>query len=359
MSFVRNFHRMTTTALALGTVFFAQTAWAGDAIRVGFGTSWPTFTILQLAEAQDKLDGITIEVTVLDSPLTGYQMMAAGQLDVVYGTLDYVPIAAANDLPFALVSVLDISYGADQIVLAPGLTPADLKGRTVAATEGFMGELFMTQYLARHGLTAQDVTWQNISPDQITGPMVSGDIAAAYVYEPWTSALEQALPGVQRVLSSDDVAILAAGTLQDAAFMSRTFLASRPADAAALLKAHFDGVVARAADPVAGNAMIATTLGWPEADVTAVIGANGKYADGGVYVVDFDEAARQCGVLAGAGPFGQTNGSILTAATANEAGWISRGTLKTALPTLAHWIDCTPLKTLVDAGYRSSVSFEK
>lgn len=189
-----------------------------------------------------------------------------------------------------------------------------------------MGELFMSQNLARNGLAAQDVTWQNISPDQIAGPMLSGDIAAAYVYEPCTTGLEQALPGVQRVLASDDKEILAAGTLQDAAYMSRAFLAERPADAAALLKAHFEGVVARAADPIAGNAMIAEAIGWPEGDVNAVIVDNGKFPAGGLYVVDFDETARQCGVLEGDDPLGQANRSILIATAADEANWIAPGT---------------------------------
>lgn len=89
----------------------AQLVWEVAPIGVGFGTSWPTFAILQLAEAKGKLDGIAIEVTILDSPLTGYQMMAAGQLDVVDCTLDYAPIAATSNLPFALAGCWTFHMG--------------------------------------------------------------------------------------------------------------------------------------------------------------------------------------------------------------------------------------------------------
>lgn len=332
-------------------------ALATSPARVGFGTTWPTFSHLQIAQAEGLLGDLPIEISVLEDPLRGYQMLAAGQLDVMFGTMDYTPIAASQNLPFKLIAGLDISFGADKIVLAPGLTAQDLKGKKVGATTGFVGELFMTEYLVRNGLTPADVEWVNISPDQLVGPMVSGDLAAAYIYDPWTAELEKALPGTQVVLVSDDPALLASGILQDSLYMSDTFLADRPADADTLLKGYFDAVALRGKEPDKGNAQLAEFTKWPAADIAAIIGADGKASRGGMYVIDFDESARQCGVLDGPGPLGQANGALITALQELEAGWIRRGTLTAKSDALPQMLDCSPQKRLVAAGYRSSVPY--
>lgn len=336
----------------------SRTALAQTPIRVGFGTTWPTFSHLQIAQSQGLLGDLRVEITILEDVLRGYQMLSSGQLDVFYGSLDYAPIAASQSLPFKLVSAVDISFGADQIVLAPGLTPVQLTGAKVGATTGFVGELYMTEYLHRNGIKPSEVEWVNVSPDQIVGPMVSGDIKAAYVYEPWTSQLEKALPGTQRVLTSDDVKLMASGILEDALYMSNDFLVNRAGEADKLLKSYFDGVKFRGSDPSKGNALLAEYTKWPIVDVELLVGKNGKANQGGMYVIDFDEAARQVGVLEGDGPLGQRNGSLMTALIEIEEGWISRGTLNNKSDKLIEVLDPAPLQRLVETGYRSSVPNE-
>ncbi len=342
---------MATIASLTASVISAS---ANDKVRVGFGTTWPTFSILQLAQEQKLLGDVEIEITVLDTPVRGYQMMSAGQLDVVFGTLDYVPIAASSQLPISLVSVVDISYGADEILLAPGVKPEDLKGKKVGAGQGLIGELYMGEFLKRHGLGTGDIEWVNINPDEIVGPMVSGDVKAVYTYEPWSSKLVEALPGTQRALNSGDKDILASGTIADTVYMSNDFLAKHPDEAQTILRGFFDAVKARSDDTVNANDRLAEFTKWPVGDVAGLLGTTGRSAVGGMYIVDFEEAARQCGVLEGEGPLGQANGSLPAAVNRIEDGWISRGTLKSKSVNLGSYVNCEPLKALVKSGYRSS-----
>lgn len=343
--------------LAASAALLPSSSRAENLVRVGFGTTWATFSHLELARSEGLLGDISVQITVLEDTIRGYQMLAAGQLDVMFGTLDFAPIAASQKLPLRLVSAVDISFGADQIVLAPNLKAPDLKGAKVGATEGFVGEIFLTEYLYRNGLTAKDVTWVNISPDQVAGPMLSGDLKAAYVYDPWTSQLETALPGTQRVLTSDDSALLASGILEDALYMSQDFLAKRPDAADRFLKGYFDGVKLRGTKPDYGNQKLADFTKWPLADVEHLVGKDGKANKGGMYVIDFDESARQCGVLEGDGPLGQKNGALKGAIAALEESWIRRGTLASKTDSLADILDCSPQKRLLAAGYRSSVAY--
>jgi NitT/TauT family transport system substrate-binding protein len=208
--------------------------------------------------------------------------------------------------------------------------------------------------LKRHGLVTADVEWVNINPDEIVGPMLSGDVKAVYTYEPWSSKLVAAMPGIARALNSADKDILASGTLADTVYMSNDFIANHSVEAQSILRGFFDAVKARSLDPAKSNDRLAEFTKWPVADVAGLLGTSGRSAAGGIYVVDFDEAARQCGVLEGEGPLGQSNGSLITAVNRIEDGWITRGTLQAKTANLATYVNCEPLKALVKSGYRSS-----
>ena len=54
-------------------------------------------------------------------------------------------------------------------------------------------------YSEKNGIPVDDVEWVNLNADEAVGPMMSGDLSAAYMYEPWiTNVVENAL--VQQVL---------------------------------------------------------------------------------------------------------------------------------------------------------------
>jgi hypothetical protein len=78
-----NLKKTTYGVVTIATLgFTVMPATAKNKVRVGFGTTWPTFSILQLAEEQKLLGEVEIEITVIDSPVRGYQTMLAGRLDV-------------------------------------------------------------------------------------------------------------------------------------------------------------------------------------------------------------------------------------------------------------------------------------
>jgi NitT/TauT family transport system substrate-binding protein len=100
--------------------------------------------------------------------------------------------------------------------------------------------------------------------------------------------------------------------------------------------------------------MFADFLKWPKADVEGVIGTNGKSLQGGVYIYDFDESARVCGVLEGDPPFGLKNGGIVTTAALINEWWMKLGLMKDKVD-VAKAIDCTLMGDLVKDGFRQSI----
>jgi NitT/TauT family transport system substrate-binding protein len=102
------------------------------------------------------------------------------------------------------------------------------------------------------------------------------------------------------------------------------------------------------------NQIFADFLKWPLADVEGVIGTNGKALKGGVYIFDFDEAARVCGVIDGDGPLGLKNGGAVDAVKLMNDWWVKLGLMKTSIDPAAG-LDCSLMGDLAKAGFRQEI----
>ncbi|MGD9917393.1 MAG: ABC transporter substrate-binding protein [Paenirhodobacter sp.] len=343
-----------TLPLALAAVLLGTGAAAAkDTINVGICVSWPGYAMLEVAKEKALLPGYDLNITNFEDPLGGHAALAAGQIDVYGCTADYVPVSVEAGLNEVNVAYLNPSYGVDHVILAAGVEPGDLKGKKVAAPQAYIGQLLMGLWLDRQGIAPGDVTWVNLNADEAVGPMLSGDLAAAYMYEPWISKVLAAAPGAKSVVNTTDPEMLKTGIFMDSLYMNKDFIATKRDAALAVLKAEWD---ARGYwhDHVAEvNALMADYLQWPLDDINAVIGTDGKSLDGGIYVFDFDESARTCGVLAGEPPFGLPNGSMPGSVALTNDWWIKLGLMETKIDPAAG-IDCSLMGDLVAQGYRQS-----
>ncbi len=340
--------------LAVGTIGLAASASGGTAateVRVGVCVSWPGYSMYELARVEDLAPGYEIETTILEDPLGGHAMLAAGQLDVYVCTIDYTPVAMEQNLPEVLVAATNPSYGVDQVVLAPGIEPADLVGRKVAAPQAYIGSLVVGYWLSLQGIGPDRVEWVNLNADEAVGPMLSGDLAAAYMYEPWVSKLLEALPGARSVANTAEPAFLETGMFSDAIYMNRDFVETRREDAVAMLRARWEAVGWWSANTAEANRIIADYLDWPLADVEAVVGTTGKYVEGGIYMMSFDESARFCGVLEGDPPIGLGNGGVYDTVRLINDWWVKLGLLQ-KIHDPKSGVDCSLMGELVAAGYR-------
>jgi NitT/TauT family transport system substrate-binding protein len=183
--------------------------------------------------------------------------------------------------------------------------------------------------------------------------MMSGDLAAAYLYEPWLSKVTGALAGSKSAGDTTEPRFLQTGIFMDTIYMNKKFIAEKRQAAKDMLKGHFLAMQAWHEDPSGVNQIFADFLKWPKADVEGVIGTDGKSLKGGVYIYDFDESARVCGVLEGDPPFGLKNGAIQTTAALINDWWIKLGLMKAKVDT-SKGIDCSLMGDLVKDGFRQS-----
>src|SRR3569623_914511 len=267
---------IAAACMAASLAALSSSAFAAEKVKVGLCVSWPGYSSLQVAKEKNLAPDLEIENTIFDDPVGAHSALAAGQIDVLYCTSEYTPIAVEQGTNEVMVTFLNPSYGVDQIALAPNIEPKDLPGKKIAAPQANIGQLLMGVWLDSQGIKYDSVEWVNLNADEAVGPMVSGDLAAAYEYEPWVSKLTESLKGSRAVANSADSVFLKTGIFMDVLYMNKTFIAERRPGAVGTLKALFTAVQAWHDDTPGINKVYADFLKWPVGDVESVGGTNGK-----------------------------------------------------------------------------------
>jgi NitT/TauT family transport system substrate-binding protein len=340
-------------AAAMATALSMPSAQAKETINVGICVSWPGYAMIEVARQKNLIPDYDLNLTIFEDPLGGHSALAAGQIDVYGCTADYIPLTVDRGTDVVNVAFMNPSYGVDHIILAPGIESADLPGKKVSAPQAYIGHLLMGLWLDSQGIAPDKVEWVNLNADEAVGPMLSGDLSAAYMYEPWITKVLEAMPGARSVVNTSEPAMLKTGIFMDSLFMNTKFIEKDRAAALAVLKARWDGLGYWHDHTEETNQLIADYLKWPVEDVGFVIGTNGKSFEGGIYMFDFDEAARMCGVLDGEPPFGLANGSMADVVSLTNDWWIKLGLMKNKIDA-AKGIDCSLMGDMVAAGYNQS-----
>lgn len=187
-------------ALAVGLVVgLSATSWSpshADTLKpfkVGYN-SWIGYISLFIAKEKGyfKDEGLDLQMQSFSSPGDGLAPLLAGQLDAHFTTADSV-ITALDKAPgrLEIVYMTDTSAGADAILAKSDIaTPADLKGKTVAATAGQCNELLLRKALTKYGLTPNDIKLTNMNPDDAGAAFAAGKLDAAVTWEPWITKVQ-------------------------------------------------------------------------------------------------------------------------------------------------------------------------
>jgi NitT/TauT family transport system substrate-binding protein len=186
--------------LAAGIVLgLSATSWSSaraDTLKpykVGYN-SWIGYISLFIAKDKGffKDEGLDIQMQSFSSPGDGLAPLLGGQLDAHFTTADSV-ITALDKAPgrLEIVYMTDTSAGADAILAKSDIsTPADLKGKTVAATAGQCNELLLRKALTKYGLTPSDIKLTNMNPDDAGAAFAAGKLDAAVTWEPWITKVQ-------------------------------------------------------------------------------------------------------------------------------------------------------------------------
>lgn len=338
-----------TTALILaGTAVAVQ---AAEDVRIA-GFTWPGYGFWHIAIEKGLAPELNIDYQTIEDPYESFNLVAAGQLDVVSSTAEFTPVGVERGLPVKLVAFGNLSYGTDKIVAGPGIeTAADLAGKEVAVLEGGLAQIYVAMWLEQNGQPFDSVTYRNIIADDAFAAMIGGGVAASEFWEPYGTNTLRALEGSSVLAQSKEPFWLKHGVIADGHYMSDALINDRRDVALLTMKAMYDAIAWWKANPAEGNQIIADGMSMSLADVELVIGKDGTGLDGGLYVYDFMEAAQFCGSAPGNPPFEQANGQMSDHWNLVSDWWVKFNLIEQVAPPETG-VDCSLHKDLYDSGYR-------
>ena len=160
----------TTAAIVAGAPAAAQET------QVAIGISgWTGFAPLTLAKEAGLFKKNGLDVSIKKIPQKDRHLaIASGDVQCAATTVETWVVWNANGVATTQIFQLDKSYGADGMVVKPGITKiTDLKGKTVAASAPGTAPYFgLAWMLKKNGLSIKDVKVLTLEPQPVANAMI-------------------------------------------------------------------------------------------------------------------------------------------------------------------------------------------
>jgi NitT/TauT family transport system substrate-binding protein len=236
-------------ALVAAASLACASAMAQDTKVVIGMSGWTGFAPLTLAKEAGLFKKQGLDVTIKKIPQKDRHLaLASGDIQCAATTVETWIVWNANGIPTTQIFQLDKSYGADGMVVKPGIAKiADLKGKTVAASAPGTAPYFTLAWmLKKNGLSMKDVTVVNLEPQAAANAMIAGtaNLDAAMTYEPFLSAVRDKPEAGKIIATTLDYPMI-----MDTFGCTPEFLAKNPKAARALADAYFEALAMIKSDP--------------------------------------------------------------------------------------------------------------
>jgi NitT/TauT family transport system substrate-binding protein len=240
---------MKKSLIVLAAAALAFSAQAQDT-KVAIGMSgWTGFAPLTLAKEAGLFKAQGLDVSIKKIPQKDRHLaIASGDIQCAATTVETWVVWNANGVATTQIFQLDKSFGADGMVVRPGINSIkDLKGKTVAASAPGTAPYFTLAWmLSKNGLTLKDVNIVNLEPQAAANAILAGtaNLDAAMTYEPFLSAV-RAKPEAGKIIATT----LDYPMIMDTFGCTPKFLAENPKAAQGLANAYFAALDMIKADP--------------------------------------------------------------------------------------------------------------
>jgi NitT/TauT family transport system substrate-binding protein len=217
---------------------------------------------------QVGLDSVEIVNFTTDADINA--ALAAGQLQcgniATHTAMNFI----AAGLPIKIVALLDVSKTADAMISDGSVSDIKgLKGKQVAYEEGTTSDILLNYALAQNGMTIADIERVPMPAADAGAALIAGKVPVAVTYEPYLTLAMQQNKAVKMIYSAGENP----GLISDVFVVRDEFLAERPGQIVALLKAWDMALADYRADTAGGRAIISEAVGAkPEELATAFEG---------------------------------------------------------------------------------------
>lgn len=246
MTFKASAFRLVATLVCASAATLAH---AQDT-KVAVGISgWTGFAPLTLAKEAGLFKKHGLDVTIKKIPQKDRHLaLASGDIQCAATTVETWVVWNANGVAGTQIFQMDKSYGADGLVVKPGINKiSDLKGKTLAASAPGTAPYFGAAWiLKKNGMSIKDVKVLTLEPQPVANAFLAGTdgIDAGMTYEPYLSSV-RAKPEAGKIIATT----LDYPMVMDTFGCTPKFLADNPKAAKGLADAYFDALDLIKADP--------------------------------------------------------------------------------------------------------------
>jgi NitT/TauT family transport system substrate-binding protein len=176
----------------------------------------------------------------------------------------------AAGLPIKIVALLDISKTADAMISDGSVTDIKgLKGKQVAYEEGTTSDILLNYALAANGMSIDDIQKVPMPAADAGSALIAGKVPVSVTYEPYLTLAMQQNKNVKMIYEAG----VSPGLISDVFIVRDEFMAEKPGQIVALLKAWDAALAGYRADTAGGRAIISEAVGAkPEELATAFDG---------------------------------------------------------------------------------------
>ena len=247
--------KSTFKTLLIGTAALALTAGAALAENVIIG-NFGSPTPMQVARAEGKFEtatGWTIEWRTFGSGTEVIAAMASGDVQVAELGSSPLSIGTSQGLEIQLFMIAQGLGTAESLIAtkASGIAKLeDVKGKKIAVPVGSTAHYSLMGALSHAGIAETDVTIVNLPADQIAAAWDSGQVDAAFIWEP---VQNQILQSGTFIVGADQTAAWGFPTF-DGWVVNSEFAAANADAMVAFAKTMNEANMAYLADPAAWTA---------------------------------------------------------------------------------------------------------
>ncbi|MEQ6292505.1 ABC transporter substrate-binding protein [Vogesella sp. GCM10023246] len=158
-------------------------------LRVG-SNGWPGYLMLELAAQSGLYPAGQIRMVRFPSATLVMQGLASGVLEAACLTLDEVIAMRAEGVSLQVAAVLDISAGADVLLVQDTISElSQLAGKRIGVEQSAVGAVMLAAVLGKAQLLPSDVTVVPLLLDQHEKAFLAGKVDAIVTMEPFAHRL--------------------------------------------------------------------------------------------------------------------------------------------------------------------------
>jgi len=165
---------------------------------------WPGYELLYLARSKSYFSDQQVRLVEVPSATVCIQSLAAGTVEGAMLTLDEVLTARAEGINLRVVAVLDISMGADVMLVKPEIKNlSQLKGKRIGVEQSAVGAIMMDAILQKANLKANEVNMVYMTVNRHQDAYLNNEIDALITFEPVKTQL--LTEGATRLFDSSEI----------------------------------------------------------------------------------------------------------------------------------------------------------